>query len=1157
MNRSAAVPSRSSPEPPENVKVWNCYAISNTLRLGTAALLRFRGSTHELFVRGILSLRRGRHFVRHQQIRAAFCLRRPVPSKYDQPGTPSPRGKGRGEGEPSSETKRQWPLFLRLVVASPGGRKLPALVFGKRLLAISLTSLIGIGPATGWTQKASNWRAFKTADGLAESFTTSVTVSPRGNVWVKHFEADTINWLDGYEVKSIPSPGVGNYRVYEGRAGQIWTVYPEGLQEYRDGQWIRYPINEIRAEYRTNALRQTWPIALLPLKQGHVLFLLADRLMEFDNESQPRTTIIRQVNQTRLGKFWDLIGARDGSIWISGDHGLNRLPDTGRVLKPEMEWEEFILDTSLRVQDLQSPLEDDQHGITTVAESATSHKKVLAHFDGRQWMVKEARGEKIRHAWRDTDNIFHFTTINSQFHFEPGGSQIIEDEEIAAGSYFDVATEANGVYWLATSEGLFRHAPLTWRTPVAVRSLNSFVHAIREDRAGRLWFVSANSLNMLHDNDWKSHRFPDYLEINFQATDALFSLPDRSMVLEGSGQLLQFNLQTGAFRLTSHPEASRLKPIGQLSDGSLCVRVFPTNGNGDTYRLETYDGNSFHRFAELPAELNLGSDLVFLFAARNGELWLGGNNGIARYHDKTWQTFGPADGSQPDGAFSIAEIEEGKIWCGGRNRIWEFDGKKWSIVRSGLDRVNSLNKGRDGSIWVADNNGVHRLTAKGEWILNSVEEGLPGAVVGELFEDRQGRIWAGTSRGLSVYHPEADLDPPRTVIHKIIEERNSPAEAEATLVFGGRDKWKFTPTERLLYSHRLDQQEWSPYQSETSVSFPELKAGTHNFQVRAMDRNGNVDGNPASLEFAVALPWYKETRLVLISLAGLAVALFFAALAFNRHRRLARSYAEVEKIVTLRTGQLEKANQELLQSQKMTALGTLAAGIAHDFNSILSIIKGSAQIIEDNLENREKVQVRLDRIRTVVDQGAGIVKAMLGFSRASDQQPVMCDINVIVEETSRLLGDRFQREVQIQFEPAAKLPQVPTVKDFIQQMLLNFIFNAADAYAGPGRVILRTGELTRLPTNLILHPTEAPHYVFIAVKDTGCGITPEIMPRIFEPFFTTKGFSARRGTGLGLSMVYELARKIGCGLMVESAVGAGSTFTILLPVLDLPTRGTA
>src|SRR5207247_6545524 len=103
----------------------------------------------------------------------------------------------------------------------------------------------------------------------------------------------------------------------------------------------------------------------------------------------------------------------------------------------------------------------------------------------------------------------------------------------------------------------------------------------------------------------------------------------------------------------------------------------------------------------------------------------------------------------------------------------------------------------------------------------------------------------------------------------------------------------------------------------------------------------------------------------------------------------------------------------LLHSQKMNALGTLAAGIAHDFNNILSIIKGSAQIIEENVENQDKIRVRIGRIKTVVEQGAGIVRAMLGFSRGSDQQELTSDVNSAVDETVRLLGDRFLREVEV------------------------------------------------------------------------------------------------------------------------------------------------
>ena len=358
--------------------------------------------------------------------------------------------------------------------------------------------------------------------------------------------------------------------------------------------------------------------------------------------------------------------------------------------------------------------------------------------------------------------------------------------------------------------------------------------------------------------------------------------------------------------------------------------------------------------------------------------------------------------------------------------------------------------------------------------------------------------------------------------------------------------------------------------------------------MRAIDRNGNIDPNPPRLEFAVILPWYKESRLVLIMLAGLAAVLFFAGLAFNRHRQLVLSYAEVEKKVTQRTRELEIAHRALAHSQKMNALGTLAAGIAHDFNNILSIVKGSAQIIEENVDNPQKIATRVDRIKTVVEQGAGIVKAMLGFSSESGQPAGPCEVNEVVDETLKLLGDRFLREVHITFERAADLPSLICAKDFIQQIVLNFVLNAAESMekentravtssstlsatrAGGGRqsggqnaeqsgrpsgnaekqIVLSTRRLDKVPANPVLAPGAAESYIAIAVKDFGCGIPPENMPRIFEPFFTTKAMSVRRGTGLGLSMVYELAKRMEAGLAVESTVGQGSVFTLILPVKE-------
>jgi signal transduction histidine kinase len=546
-------------------------------------------------------------------------------------------------------------------------------------------------------------------------------------------------------------------------------------------------------------------------------------------------------------------------------------------------------------------------------------------------------------------------------------------------------------------------------------------------------------------------------------------------------------------------------------------------------------------------DIGTNAGVACMLTTVTGDIWLAGDFGAAWRHDK-WTVFPASDTGAPKGIRRLLELPNGQIWCASREKIWSFDGRNWNAVRSVVNHINNLVCARDGSVWIATDNGVERFY-RGNWIENGSEEGLSGAV-NSICEDQRGGVWAATAGGPRLYHPEADSDPPRTIISTMTDEEKSiPEDGVITIAFSAQDKWQLTPERRMLFSHRLDEGEWSSFDPGTRVAFSDLPAGRHYFQSRAMDRAGNIDPDPAHLEFVVVLPWYKESRLVLIASAGGAVALFFAILAYRRHRQLVLSYAQVEKQVAERTRELGLANQELLQSQKMRALGTLAAGIAHDFNNILSIIKGSAQIIEDNLSDSKKICARTDRIKTVVDQGSSVVQALLGFSRGSNDSLEPCDLNPVVDNTLKLLGDRFQREVEVQFDRAPALPPVRASQSLIQQILLNFIFNAAESMNGRKRIVIATSRLFPLPGEMALPPRPSAAYVAVSVRDFGCGIAPENITRVFEPFFTTKALSTRRGTGLGLSTAYELAKKMEAGLALESTVGQGSVFSLVLPAI--------
>jgi signal transduction histidine kinase len=1011
-----------------------------------------------------------------------------------------------------------------------------------------------------WGQKPSNWRVYKFADGLPESACFSVSVSAQDKVLARHLNLPLVSDLDGYSIVTKVAPSSGKNRIYQSPGGQLWTAAPQGLSEFKDGTWTLHPIPEIASEARLSRVND--PVPLYPIKQGLVIFLLPDRLFEFNTEhtDRPETRLLRRVEQTHLGSFSGMVPGGDGSLWIVGKLGAAKIPAPLRSLQADTEWREYIVPPELHVENLEAPhqlprverADDQKSGVTALADSTTNRVRVLACFDGRDWSVEPLPSGKLRQAWVGPDDTRWAITIDSLFEWDPGApNEATENEEISARQYFDVAVDSTGRFWLATSDGLFRFAPLTWRTPGPVRKLNSPVRCMAGDSQGRLWFVSGNRVQSLLNGRVDLYSSPETANPNLQP-QKLYCLRNSAVILEAaetnSGTRL-FVLRPGEniFTPVELPDSSRrVKTVGTLPDGSLCVSEPNVERSNQPAALRRFDGRHFGPLPVPSAEPTLGGPVRNLWVTQNGDYWAGGDRGTAVYQDKKWVSFVSTDKSTPELVVGFAEMPDGKIWCADLDQIWEFDGRNWTVVRRGFDGINALLRSRDGSVWVACNNGLQRFF-QGIWIENGLEEGLPSANTRELFEDSRG-LWVATTRGLSLFHPQTDRDPPSVAVQQLPDLETGSSEGRAiNIAFIGQDKWRYTPRDRLLFSYRLDDREWSRFEEINHISLTDLPAGKHYFQVRSMDRSGNRSPS-ATLEFAILLPWYKETRLLLISSAGLAAALFFAALAFNRHRQLVRSYAEIEQKVAERTKQLEVANYELLQSQKMKALGTLAAGIAHDFNNILSIIKGSAQIIEDNLDNPAKVQTRAQRITTVVDQGAGIVKAMLGFSRDSGEELAACDVNIVVQDTLKLLGDRFLREVQVKFAPTPGLPPVLASKEFIQQILLNFIFNASESMGKNKEVSISSRLMEKLPQELALLPVPAPRYLAIAVKDSGCGIAGDILPRIFEPFFTTKALSARRGTGLGLSMAYELAKKLGAGIWVESVVEQGSTFTLILPV---------
>jgi PAS domain S-box-containing protein len=243
------------------------------------------------------------------------------------------------------------------------------------------------------------------------------------------------------------------------------------------------------------------------------------------------------------------------------------------------------------------------------------------------------------------------------------------------------------------------------------------------------------------------------------------------------------------------------------------------------------------------------------------------------------------------------------------------------------------------------------------------------------------------------------------------------------------------------------------------------------------------------------------------------------------------------------------AARKLLQAQKMEAVGMLAGGMAHDFNNLLGIIIGNLELLRTRANlDRDEAQLSLDALDAAMS-GADLVRGLLAFARQQPLAPRRIDVNELASATvkllRRLLGETI--EVSLDLSADAIWPVLADPAQF-EASLMNLAINARDAMPRGGRLTIGTSNRRLTAEDLARHNQAAPgEYVLIEVRDTGKGISPEVLSRIFEPFFTTKGTGGSAGTGLGLSMVSEFVQQASGVISVDSDVGVGTTFRLWLP----------
>ncbi len=991
------------------------------------------------------------------------------------------------------------------------------------------------------------WRSWSIEDGMDETPSSAITQLPGGTILINHGDVEHASVLDGYEITHIPNP-CPHSKIHVDMEGGLWSVYATtrlyGSESENDVGFMHWEENEKRwRQYSPLFLSENLSeqqdytpfgrgFSFIPLHNNSIIYVLHDSIWEYRPELDSSALIV-SISDTELIKFnQDIQRANNGSLWIPSVNGLLQLNRAERDRK-QWEWFEYPFPKEMGLQDGAQLIVVPDSGLYMTAQRMADQRRILMGWEGETWKtIFQLEDRDIVLGFRDSlDRIWLETSPHQLLLCENDQIQEIPNENALSkgGRLYDIMIGDHGVFWLALSlGGSTRYMPAAWRTPTSFSSpLQQYMYLF-EDQNGAIWF-----------GNWKGLYKYDQNEMTFipASADGYFgALNPQNVCVFNDGRIafgtyqssfLFYNPHTEEYEFIEHTERSyrRIFP----NDKQL-VFVIAQDKKTEKYELGTFDGNSYQfLFSLSQPQLPRVSIIRDIFQSKNKDVWIGHMSflGPIRYRNGALQIFDAEDGYNDDGAIYYLELKDGTIWAGGRRSVHAFDGTRWTLIRSGLDRVTKMIQASDGSVWVTAFNGLFRF-AKGSWVHLTKDDGLSSPMVWNVIEDRQKQIWIATSNGICRHYPEADQDPPRVFIPKDKNVHEISANSEAQFVYSGMDKWKFTEKHRLLYSHRIDDGNWSPFQEETIATYANIPAGSHRFDVRAMDRNWN-ESDPASWDFIVSRLWYQEPTFLFLAGTGTLLILFFACLAVSRHCAVVTSNI-----------QLHQANEKLCELDQLKS--AFVSQASHDLRTPLTAIKSSL----DNLIRgvggglNERQQKVVDRALRSVNRLGHLVNDVLDINRIESGRMAL--------EKSEVLFESLVRNVIHENQTAADLNDITIKSDGLNEQ--------CPIHLDVGKMERVVGELI---SNAIKYTPEGGsvevllwkehNQIVLSIQDSGIGMTPDECEKIWERFYRTNASRKfAKGSGLGLSIAKELVELHEGTIDVESMVGKGTRFILRLSV---------
>jgi signal transduction histidine kinase/ligand-binding sensor domain-containing protein len=770
------------------------------------------------------------------------------------------------------------------------------------------------------------------------------------------------------------------------------------------------------------------------------------------------------------------------------------------------------------------------------------------------------------------------------------------------GIFYTITEDKNNSIWVGTSEeGIMKFvsnpSKTGWNKLSTITTANGLsnnrVLCSYTDSKDRKWFGTGDGINIIEGNTISSLNQKN--ELSGKKVLAIFE--DKKGLFwfgfsEGEGIAAYDGKKITYFKEFRKLVKSAVFTIAEDNEGRIW---FGTESDG----IIIWDGINFYKFDE---KLAFNKNAVFSIKKdSDGFIWIGTEgNGIYAFDGKQFYNINEHLGLSNNFVFSILEDSNQDLWIGTRFGLSILkQNKKNKLIE--LLKTNSITPSNepyfltytyeDGFLGVGCNrNAIYQSSDQSVWIGSS--DRLTVSQISKfknLVDDKKKTLPLFISK-LDLFNEKinwVDLNSKNIKSQKLDNGVNI-----QNLAFSSLTPWYHIPTniclshdnnyltfyftaitqdqpQKVKFQYKIDHidKEWSAWKIDNTAHYSHLHPGTYNLKVKAMDYKGN-QSEVVKYTFEIRNPWWYAwwmKILYLFALLGIIYALHInqknKTIKNERLKSQAKALQQAKQIEKAYS-ELKETQQQLIQSEKMASLGELTAGIAHEIQNPLNFVNNFSEVsnelidemneefkkgdIDEGIAIANDIKQNLEKIKHHGKRASDIVKGMLEHSRKSTVEKEPTDINALCDEFLRLAyhglrakDKSFNANMETHFDPT--LPKIAVIPQDIGRVILNLINNAFYAVNERTKKV-ETGYEPKV--TITTQPTDDNH-LLIAIKDNGSGIPEHIKDKIFQPFFTTK--PTGQGTGLGLSLSYDIVKAHGGIIAVDSQEGEGTTFTIQVP----------